>query len=189
MKNQQIYQLGITLLNMQPEIWRRVLVPGDITLDTLHMLIHTSMGWENSHLHQFIVGETMYSDPSFELEHIRNECDAKLIDVAPKVKDTFIYKYGFGDSWEHRIIVEKILDSSEELSQYPGYPICTEGARACPPDDVGGTPGYEDFLLAIKDPQNEQHEEILDWIGGEKWLEYCPLKSRNNYVSTSFACS
>lgn len=181
MPKQQIYQLKISLASIFPEIWRRILVPGDIALDALHMLIQITMGWENCHLHQFVVGETTYSAPEFELEQddVRDEYKVRLNEVAPKAKDAFSYEYDFGDGWRHMIIVENMSDSFKD---YPDHPVCTDGTRACPPEDVGGTSGYEDFLLAINDSQHENHEEMLDWIGGEFDPEHFDLKSINKNI-------
>ena len=74
-----------------------------------------------------------------------------------------VYEYDFGDSWQHEIVLEKILEPEPNVA----YPRCIEGARACPPEDVGGIWGYGDFLVAISDPNHADHDEMLEWIGGE----------------------
>jgi hypothetical protein len=165
-----IYQLKITLLGSDPAIWRRVLVSGDISLETLHWVIQHAMGWTNSHLHQFIVGKKFYSDPSFELGEMGgppadDEFKVTLSEIAPKVRAKLVYEYDFGDRWEHEVRVEKVL---QEDSRYSGYPVCIEGERACPPEDCGGIYGYYDsFLPAIQDPEHEEHEDMLEWAGGK----------------------
>ena len=161
-----IYQLKITLKDFRPPIWRRVLVPGDYTLARLHWVVQAAMGWTNSHLNHFRVGETRYSEPFpgggwVELD----EEDARrvtLAQVAPLAKAKFEYEYDFGDSWEHAIVVEKILPPE------PGtkYPVCITGKGACPPEDVGGVWGYAGFLEAMADPQHDEHEMYMEWIGG-----------------------
>lgn len=160
-----IYQLKITLQDIRPPIWRRVLVPGNMSLGTLHEIIQTAMGWTNSHLHQFTISNKHYSDPDpdWEMEHARDQWKTRLGNVAPATKGSFIYEYDFGDGWEHKILVEKITDADD---RFPGHPICLAGARACPPEDCGGPWGYADFLAAIRDPEHEEHESLLDWIGG-----------------------
>jgi hypothetical protein len=162
-----IYQLKITLKGYRPPIWRRVLVPGDYTLAKLHWVMQYAMGWTNSHLRHFRVGETYYSlpIPGADWEDA-GEADArrvKLAQVAPRVKAKFEYEYDFGDSWEHDVVVEKILPPEPGVK----YPVCLAGKGACPPEDVGGVWGYADFLEAIADPKHEEHDRYLEWIGGE----------------------
>jgi hypothetical protein len=157
-----IYQLKVTLKDSKPSIWRRVLVPGDISLSKLHQILQIAMGWEDSHLHQFIVGGAYYGEPDPDFrDEMKSERRVKLNQVAPHEKDRFTYEYDFGDSWEHQIVVEKIL------SPEPGarYPVCVAGKRACPPEDCGGVWGYESLLEAIADPNNPEHEEMLEWVG------------------------
>jgi hypothetical protein len=158
-----IYQLKVTLRGSRPPIWRRLQVPGDITLQGLHRIIQVAMGWSGYHLHQFIIGESYYGEPhpdyGFEM---KDEKKVKLSDVASQ-GDRFAYEYDFGDSWEHVILVEKIL----RLEPGMDYPRLLKGKRACPPEDVGGVWGYEEFLEAIRDPGHREHREMLEWVGGE----------------------
>jgi hypothetical protein len=160
----RIYQVKVTLNASEPPIWRRVLVPGDVTLERLHYILQVAMGWTNSHLHQFFVGQTSFGQPhpdyGFEM---RDERRVKLSQIASGEGFTFRYEYDFGDSWLHNLVVEKALEPE------PGqeYPVCVEGERACPPEDVGGVWGYEVFLDAIGDPDHPEHERYLEWIGGE----------------------
>ena len=165
-KQAEIYQLKITLKYIRPPIWRRVQVPSDITLARLNRIIQVAMGWYDSHLHQFIVGEKYYGVPSIdefsELE-LKDERRARLKEVLSKLKKKIVYEYDFGDGWEHEILLEKILQPELGVR----YPRCIGGARACPPEDCGGTGGYENLLAAIRDPRHEEHDEYLDWIGGE----------------------
>ncbi|MCG2704316.1 MAG: plasmid pRiA4b ORF-3 family protein [Candidatus Omnitrophica bacterium] len=160
-----IYQIKITLEDIKPAIWRRILVKADINLFTLHVILQEAMGWEGSHLHRFFINGEDYGrpDPEFDVSaEMINEKTVKLKDVAKKEKQKFEYEYDFGDGWTHEIIVEKILPL--EKGKY--YPVCVDGARACPPEDCGGVPGYADFLMAIKHPNHARHEEMLEWIGG-----------------------
>jgi hypothetical protein len=165
-KQAEIYQLKITLKYIRPPIWRRVQVPSDIILARLHRIIQVAMGWYDSHLHQFIVGEKYYGVPSIdefsELE-LKDERRARLKEVLSKPNKKIVYEYDFGDGWEHEILLEKILQPELGVR----YPRCIGGARACPPEDCGGTGGYENFLAAIRDPRHEEHDEYLYWIGGE----------------------
>ena len=159
-----IYQLKITLKAIRPPIWRRFQVPGDHTLDRVHRVIQRVMGWTDSHLHEFIVRGRHYGISSDEWEGppVVPERSARLCDVAPREKARFVYVYDFGDSWEHDVLVEKIV------APQPGqrYPVCLAGQRACPPEDCGGYPGYIDFVAAISNPKHPEHAEMLEWVGG-----------------------
>jgi pRiA4b ORF-3-like protein len=158
-----IYQLKVTLKETKPPIWRRILVPGDSTLPRLHRILQVVMGWYDSHLHQFKVGGASYGEPDRDFpDDMISERKVKLNQVAPHEKDRFTYEYDFGDSWEHDIVVERILPA------VPGadLPACIAGKRACPPEDCGGVWGYESFLEAIGDPDHPEHDEMLQWAGG-----------------------
>lgn len=162
----EIYQLKISLKYIRPPIWRRVQVRGDVTLAKLHRIIQTAMGWYDSHLHQFIVGERYYGVPSnddFSDLNVKDERRTRLKEILSKPKKKIVYEYDFGDGWEHEILLEKILQPEPNVR----YPRCLGGARACPPEDCGGVGGYANFLAAIRDPNHEEHDEYLDWIGGE----------------------
>lgn len=159
----KIYQLKIQLRTVRPPVWRRVLVPADITLGELHDVLQIAMGWTNSHLHEFEVDGARYGvpDPDWGMEEVLHESRVKLAQVAAE-GTRLRYGYDFGDGWEHEVTVEKVL-SPEAGTRYPR---CVAGRRACPPEDVGGPGGYEDFLAALNDPSHDQHEHFRHWIGG-----------------------
>ena len=120
--------------------------------------------WEGSHLYQFVIGGIAYGDPSM-LGELDAE-DARTVSLAALVrgeKSKLLYEDDFGDSWAHELLVEKILP----LDEGKRYPVCLTGKRACPPEDCGGVWGYVSFLEAIHDPEHPEHEEMLEWIGGE----------------------
>lgn len=166
----QIYQIKVTLKDFKPSIWRRIQVRGDATLGELHAIIQMAMGWSNSHLHQFIIGQRPRFvrigplEPDID-DELTDEDEDKVVisEVLPASKTKMVYEYDFGDSWEHEVVLEKIAQA--EAGVY--YPRCIAGENACPPEDVGGVWGYADFLEAINDPDHEQHEDMLDWVGGE----------------------
>jgi hypothetical protein len=162
---QIVYQLKITLTNIAPPVWRCVLVKSDITLAKLHRIIQLAMGWTNSHLHLFETMDGMeYSDPQYFEEDIpQDEKKVKLNQLLLAANERLLYRYDLGDNWEHDVCLEQILSADAE--QY--YPVCTDGKRAVPPEDVGGTHGYAEFLKAIADPQHEEHDSFIEWIGGE----------------------
>jgi hypothetical protein len=158
-----IYRIKITLEESDPPIWRRILVHGDITLARLDAVIQIAMGWTNSHLHQFIVDGDYYGVPdpdyaSMGME-MRDERKVKLNQIAPEQGAAFRYEYDFGDSWLHTLIVEDIREPEAEQV----YPRCVAGERACPPEDVGGLWGYEDYLEAVQDPDHPEHEDYVAW--------------------------
>ncbi len=156
-----IYQLKVTLLGIRPPIWRRILVPSNITLARLHDTVQISMGWTDSHLHEFAAGDRHFGVPHPELPEVQNERNVELSQVLKKPNDKMAYEYDFGDSWTHQILLEKVL------APEPGvrYPVLVTGKRAGPPEDVGGVFGYAEFLDAIADPSDPEHEEYLDWVG------------------------
>jgi hypothetical protein len=167
-KQDTVYQFKITLLDTRPPIWRRIQVK-DGTLDKLHEHLQTAMGWTNSHLHHFRVGERLYGDPLLMQENIEemeyeDSTTTKLSDILPKSggRFRFEYEYDFGDGWRHEVRFEGCLRAERGKR----YPVCVEGARACPPEDVGGTWGYEELLEAITDPEHEDHDGLLEWAGG-----------------------
>jgi len=163
-----VFQFKITLLGTEPPIWRRIQVP-DGTLDELHQHIQTSMGWTNSHMHQFKIGTQLYGNPALMEENFDDlDCGdstaTRLTDLLPKTRKRFrmLYEYDFGDSWEHEVLFE----GQPEAEAGRQYPICLEGERACPPEDCGGVWGYAELLKAIGDKKHEQYEEMLEWVGG-----------------------
>lgn len=162
----EVYQLKITLREVRPPIWRRVLVTDATTLHQLHWIVQAAMGWTNSHLHQFIIAEEYYSEPMVEMDdwgpQVKNEKRVRLSALGLESKRKFTYEYDFGDSWRHEILVEKVLAPEAGVS----YPQCVAGKRACPPEDCGGVWGYERFLEIIKDEDDPEHEEMLEWAGG-----------------------
>jgi hypothetical protein len=173
-----IYQIKVTLKDSRPSIWRRIQVPGDISLSRLHAVLQIVMGWTNSHLHQFKAGERYYGEPDPEFAdmiEVIDERQVRLNQIAPDVKASFVYEYDFGDNWEHELVVEKILPPEKGAQ----YPRCTDGKCACPPEDVGGVWGYQDFLEAMRDPNHPEHEDMVEWAGGEFDPEAFDLRGVN----------
>lgn len=124
------------------------------------MLIAT-MGWANSHLHTFRVGDARYG---MHDERLAGDTDESTVTVRQALRDErhFTFDYDFGDSWEHEVVIEELSWAHFGLR----YAVCLDGANACPPEDVGGVPGYSHFLEAIADPLHEEHESWLEWIEG-----------------------
>lgn len=161
--NDRLYLLKISLLEIKPEIWRRFVVPASISLDRLHDVIQIVMGWTDSHLHEFTLGKKRYTEyPEYKDDGL--ECGRyRLGDLIKKKGRTFEYLYDFGDSWEHELTLEENRYFNPEIRSEIS---CLSGARACPPEDVGGVPGYYEFCIALEDPQHEEHEGFMEWSGG-----------------------
>jgi hypothetical protein len=158
-----IYQLKVALRDIRPPVWRRVQVK-DCTLAKLHDVIQTCMGWDGYHLHAFEIGGEQYGepDPDGMLEG-GDERKVRLSQIVAQGFKKFTYTYDFGDNWEHLIQVEKVLDAEPGVR----YPRCLAGKRACPPEDCGGPWGYGSFLEAISNPSHPEHEDMVEWVGGE----------------------
>ncbi len=160
-----LYQLKITLKGSDPPIWRRVVVSSDMPLHRLHGVIQRVMGWTDSHLHQFIVGNTYYGTPDPEMMRFGTRTFSEkrytVAELAPAVKRSFVYEYDFGDCWQHKIVVEKILPPDPEFQ----HPICLAGANACPPEDCGGIGGYDGLIEILADPRHPEHESMKEWLG------------------------
>ena len=156
-----VHRVKITLKGVKPPIWRRLLVPSELTLDQVHEVFQTAMGWSGYHLYAFRIGRTTYIDMDDDWsDDAVDPASAQLGDLLGS-GDKFIYEYDFGDGWEHQVVVEDVLASAGRARA-----VCLAGRRACPPEDVGGPWGYADFLEAIADPAHENHAELLEWIGG-----------------------
>src|SRR5262245_42809083 len=164
-----IYEIKVTLKVVGPSIWRRIQVRNDTTLGALHAVIQLAMGWGDSHQHHFIVGKSPnlrligapipYEGDDLPVEE--NEDQIVISTVLSATKPKIVYEYDFGDSWEHEVVLEKILDGEARAN----YPRCIAGENACPPEDVGGVWGYVNFLQAINNPEHNQREEFLEWVG------------------------
>jgi hypothetical protein len=128
----------------------------------LSEMLLAAMGWTNSHLHAFRVGEKRYG-MNFD-EYPDGEIDEKSVTILQALRDErrFTYEYDFGDGWEHDVVIEELTWSYFGLK----FAVCIDGQNACPPEDVGGTGGYVEFLEAISDPTHEEHESYLEWAGG-----------------------
>lgn len=159
-----ILQLRVSVKGISPPVWRKLLVSSDSTLHDLHLMIQAAFGWYNYHLYEFTYGYNNYSRPDDWDELNEKEIDSTgvtLGDLNLYRGGKFSYMYDFGDGWEHTISVQKILplDTSVPL------PACTGGKRNCPPEDCGGVYGYYAVLKKASDPQDPEHNEIVEWLG------------------------
>ncbi len=156
------FRVSIELSDVQPTIWRQIVVSGTIRLAKLADILLVVMGWSNSHLHQFRIGDTLFG------MHVEDwpeeEIDEKSLSVVQAIggESGFWFDYDFGDGWEHRVEVQERSWTSHSLK----FAVCMAGENACPPDDIGGPGGYEEFLDALNDPSHPEHLQYLEWIGG-----------------------
>jgi hypothetical protein len=163
-----IYRLKVVLLGSEPPVWRRIQVPGMASLDWLHAVLQVAVGWTNSHLHQFNAGGSYYSDTRHNFAEFEEDPevfearDFTLRQIAPREQDTLVYEYDFGDSWNHSVLVEKILPPDAAAARTA---LCLDGARACPPEDCGGIWGYENLLRALQDRKHPDHKHLKEWLG------------------------
>lgn len=163
MQNRNI-QLNIELEGITPRIWRRFVVPSNITLDRLHDVIQIVMGWTDTHLHEFVIKDNRYTDLSESEENGKREEEGlcRLRSLVDRSGAEFTYIYDFGDDWVHRLKVEKTnMDDDEEW----GNLFCLDGGGNCPPEDVGGIPGFEEFCEAISSKKHPEHETMKAWYG------------------------
>lgn len=180
-KFEKLYEFKITLLGISPPIWRKILVPDNYTFWDLHVAIQDSMGWTDSHLHEFEVinpseaGKVIIGiqDDSFDDERtILPGWEQKIAAYFSMNNPEATYLYDFGDDWMHEIRLENVLAREKGLR----YPVCVAGERACPPEDCGGIWGYQNFMKIIANPAHKEYEETLEWVGGSFDPERFDLK-------------
>ncbi len=152
---------------VQPPIWRRMVVDGRISLAKLHHFIQAAMGWSDAHLHEFVIRDTRYAPPlpADLQEDLPSEDDRKTkLNVLFADEEQYIYRYDYGDNWVHMITVESIKQTDHDPA---GMAWVVDGARACPPEDVGGIQGYHDFLeTLLTSPNSDAAQALLQWAGG-----------------------
>lgn len=165
----RIFHFRITLMDTDPAIWRLIEVPGWYDFWELHVAIQDAMGWTDSHLHMFTpVGDSWSSEwrigiPLDELDHeYVAGWDVPIIEHFASAGDALGYMYDFGDGWEHRVELIAVSPMDSDA----GYPRCLDGAGNCPPEDCGGPHGYSLLRDILSDPSHEQHDELMEWVGG-----------------------
>lgn len=160
-----IARITITLMDVHPPVRRVVEVPLGITLADLHLVIQAAMGWQNSHLYEFQDGRKVFgtpipgwSDPDYR---VAPAAKTRLADLMTAAKRRIGYVYDMGDDWQHRLEIVRLGEAAEGAA----YPRLVEAKRRCPPEDIGGFPGFERFLDAINDPSHPEHAELREWYG------------------------
>ena len=166
------YILKVELDQISPSVWRRFIVPAHISLDRLHDVLQIVMGWHDYHLYEFGIGTKVYTEGPESKEDGLEAGKYTLEELVKRKGRTISYRYDFGDDWTHTITLEQIvgkeqfvseLSKEEELKLFRIPLMCMEGQGACPPEDVGGIFGYQEFCEAIKNPGHARHKEFSDW--------------------------
>jgi hypothetical protein len=170
-----VLQLRVTLEEVAPPVWRRLLVPSGIPLAKLHDVLQVAMGWSDSHLHGFTIGKQRYG-MQFD-DFPEGELDEEKFTVRAAIgkQRRFRYEYDFGDDWQHQVVVEDVIKVPAELP----FAVCLDGQRSCPPEDCGGSYGYAELLRAISDPDEEEHAEYIEWVGKDFDPEEFELATTN----------
>lgn len=167
-----VYLFRITLNSVDPSVWRVVRVPAEYTFWDLHVAIQDAMGWMDYHLHEFRHSEkTGGNGPRIGVP-VQGEDDVlpgaallagwrvPLTKVFKAPGDLMYYLYDFGDHWDHEVLLEGVLLHEKGVK----YPQCVGGARATPPEDCGGEPGYLALLETLASPKSAGYKEMADWL-------------------------
>ena len=166
MSAEKVARIRISLNDIEPEIWREVDVPLSMSLKGLHDIIQAVFGWADYHLHEFRIGDRLYGIPAPDGEgYGRTALQDKIVKIEALIAkgyDRFEYVYDFGDDWEHVVEIKQVADADPAVK----YPRFVAGERRGPPEDVGGLPGYYEFLKAIGNKRHREHKRMLEWYGG-----------------------
>lgn len=157
----RVFKLHISLVGIEPTVWRRVLVPGHFSLAALHSVFQLALGWQMKHLYDFQIAKNRFAEPD-EFDEIPSKDVGISISSALKGENQFVYNYDFGDDWRHNVIVEDVFEKDDNFA----YPVCIGGENACPPEDCGSVPGYEELKQTISNPKHPGYEEMMQWLGG-----------------------
>ncbi|MGW2354364.1 plasmid pRiA4b ORF-3 family protein [Actinacidiphila glaucinigra] len=177
-----VHKIKIALRESRPPIWRRLEVPSAITLRELHDVIQAAFGWENYHMWAFESGRDRYGVADRDLG-IRSATSKRLDQVAAQIGDRLRYTYDFGDDWEHDILTEDVTEPEPDTA----YPRCLTGRRACPPEDCGGIWGYDYLIEILADPNHEEHEDRLEWLGLDSADQFDPAAFNAAEVNTALS--
>lgn len=176
-----VVSLKVTLRGVKPPIWRRLLVPGTMTLGDLHQAIQAAMGWRDCHLHAFDIDGQPYGDRR-TTDDVADENRLTLNGLLKSGIARFGYAYDFGDAWEHAVAIEKTQPAANGGS----YPACVAGKRNCPPEDCGGSWGYQHLMAVLADPGHPEHAEQLEWVGEEFDPDAFVIETANIMLAAQF---
>jgi len=174
-----LLRLKLTLSGVNPPIWRRLLVPEDITLARLHKIIHVVAGWQSDHSHEFLVAGAHYGrpDPQGDLS-VRSDVHVHLHALSLTQGTRFSYLYDSNDHSQIKVKVERVLPADTDTH----YPRVLGGARAFPPENSGGAPGYANLLEALSDPIDPEHERYRTLVGEDFDPDWFDLEATNEHL-------
>ena len=179
-----IVQIKVKLLGVaKPPVWRRLQLRADTRLDQLHEILQAALGWENYHMHVFSFSEAQFgiADRELGFSDERQATLGELIDLGAR----FRYTYDFGDDWEHEITVEDLLDADPDTH----YPLLVAAKGACPPEDCGGPWGYANLKEILADPNHDEHQDMLEWLGLDNASEFDPAVVATEDIDNELALS
>lgn len=176
-----VWQLKVTLRDVTPTVWRRVLVHDVTTVEQLHAILQAIMGWGNYHLWEFTIGGKPYAAPGIEGAPVTG-VRSKLVSLRLQPGDAFEYLYDPGDGWEHEVVLEASSAPKPDMI----LPLCVAGERACPPEDCGGPPGYESLLEILRDPDHPEYKETLEWVPVGFQPEIFDVPATNRILELTF---
>jgi hypothetical protein len=158
-----LYEIKVQLRDIKPPIWRILRVRPQTSLSRLHKILQKSMGWSNYHLHLFKIDGVEYGEGDIDWEFdVRDYYGMSLKKIFAGGVTSFLYEYDMGDSWRHDITLLRTVEgeADEKIA-------CIAGARACPPEDCGSVSGYYELLHALANPHHEEHDRMMEWVGGK----------------------
>jgi Plasmid pRiA4b ORF-3-like protein len=181
-----IVQIKVKLLGVsKPPVWRQLQLRADTHLDQLHQILQAALGWENYHLHAFSFGEEEFGPRDAELGLDFNDERQVTLGELTDIGARFRYTYDFGDNWQHEIVVEDLLHADPDIH----YPILVAAKGACPPEDCGGVWGYANLKEALADPNHDEHQEMLEWLGLDNASEFDPAAVPTDNIDYELALS
>jgi hypothetical protein len=154
-----MHQVRVSLQGVEPEVWRRLLLPSDVTMDEAIWLMLAGMGWEIYHLYDLRLGEVAYGMPDEDFNASIADAREVVLGNALTAGDRLVLSYDYGDGWEHDVVVETVVPMQ-------GGPRCVDGAAACPPEDCGGPDGYQHLLEVLANPGHDEYADLAGWAGG-----------------------
>jgi len=156
-----LYEIRVQLRDIEPPIWRVLQVRPQTSLSRLRKILQRAMGWTNSHLRLFEIDGKPYGEGDFEWDFDAQDYRGmRLEKIFTEGMTSFLYEYDLGDSWRHDITLLGVVEGEEKIA-------CTAGARACPPEDCGGVSGYYYLMEALSDPDHDEHDMLMEWVGGK----------------------
>ena len=174
----EIYRVHVSLREIQPLIWRRIELSSATTLKQLHRILQIAMGWEDYHLHEYIVNGGRYGTPDPACDgpgEVIRESGVRLANLLPREGAEILYIYDFGDYWQHDVRLETVFPVEPSIR----YPRIVDGGGSCPPEDCGGSGGYADLLEILLDPGHEEFEHMSEWVGPRFNAEVFSLDAAN----------